>query len=70
MTQTPLGDLSLKENFGPDTKKEKPAALEPWGKANSGADGEKFFMFKQSEAAPKKQANPMTTPDMANLTNP
>ena len=53
-----------------DTHKAKNTPLEPWGKAGSAESGEKMFTFRQRESAPKKQANPKTTPDMASLTNP
>jgi len=69
MTQTPF-TLPITENMAEDTHKAKNTPLEPWGKAGSAESGEKMFTFRQSESAPKKQANPKTTPDMASLTNP
>ena len=68
MTQTPF-TLPITENMAEDTHKAKNPPLEAWGKAGSAESGEKMFTFSQSESAPKKQANPKTTPDMANLTN-
>ena len=53
-----------------DTHKAKNPKLEPWGKANSAANSEEFFTFRQSEDAPAKKVNMMTSPDMANLANP
>ena len=69
MTITPITNLSNDGKMAEDTHKAKNTPLEPWGKAGSAESGEKMFTFRQRENAPKKQSNPMTTPDMANLTN-
>jgi len=69
MTQTPF-TLPITENMAEDTHKAKNPKLEPWGKANSAANSEEFFTFRQSEDAPAKRVNMMTSPDMANLANP